>query len=287
MRSAGGTPVLLASCKRDTRLDPRDDVRSARAGALMSVAASLTTRLSGRLRARLPLARRSDERELLDESDGDPAALAANLRDLARLNRLAGGASASIAAIERLIPSSHAASILDVGTGSADLPLAFARHGRAAGARWKVSAIDIRDDVIGHAAHATRSERDIVVEVGDAAALPMGTGSVDVVHSSLLLHHLDPGEASAALVEMRRVARRGVVVNDLRRGPLAFVFGAPLVLALGRSPMTRHDGIVSLRRAYTLDELDELLAAAGLRTIWRSNSLLPRVVTAAVRTDTT
>ena len=250
----------------------------------MSVAASLTTRVSGKLRARLPLARRSDEHEMLDEPDVDSAALAANLRDLARLNRLPGGASASIAAIERLIRHSSEASILDVGTGYGDLPLAFARHGRAVGTRWQVTASDARSDVVGHAARTTRGERDVIVESGEATALPARTASVDVVHSSLLLHHLDPDEAVAALAEMRRVARVGVVVNDLRRGPLAFVLGAPVVLALGRSPMTRHDGILSLRRAYSLRERDDLLADAGLRSVWRSNPLMPRVVTAAVPT---
>jgi hypothetical protein len=83
-----------------------------------------------------------------------------------------------------------------------------------------------------------------------------------------------------ALTEMRRVARRGVVINDLRRGLLPFVITAATVLALSRAHYTRHDGVLSARRAYTLPELDDLAAAAGLRPVWRSPASMPRVATA-------
>lgn len=249
----------------------------------MSVAATLTHGLSKKLRGRLPLARRSDDRELLDEPDVDPAALAANLRDLARLNRLPGGGTTSIAGIEALMQGKGEMSILDVGTGGADLPLAFARRGRATGIRWNVTAVDRRDDVVHQAAAATAHDGDVKVIRADASHLPLDDNSVDVAHASLLLHHLEPDTAVAALRELRRVARAGIVINDLRRGLLAFVLAAPVVVALGGSPMTRHDGLISLRRAYTLAELDDILAEAGLEVRWRSPAFMPRVVTAAVR----
>ena len=80
---------------------------------------------------------------------------------------------------------------------------------------------------------------------------------------------------------MRRVARHGVVVNDLRRGlaPLAATWVT--VMTLGRSRVTRADGVISARKAYTLSELDDLLAEAGLTPRWRSPAWLPRVATAA------
>jgi hypothetical protein len=72
---------------------------------------------------------------------------------------------------------------------------------------------------------------------------------VGVAHSSLLLHHLDPADAVQALTEMRRVARHGVVVNDLRRSRLAFALIAVPILALTRARSTRHDGLLSARRS--------------------------------------
>jgi ubiquinone/menaquinone biosynthesis C-methylase UbiE len=135
--------------------------------------------------------------------------------------------------------------------------------------------------VLGHAAH-WGGDPDVVLVHAEAAHLPVADASVDVAHASLLLHHLDPAAALACLAEMCRVARYGVVVNDVRRGIGAFLTGAPVVLAMGRSQMTRHDGLASLRRAYTVAELDGMLEQVGLNVRSRSNTLLPRVVTAAI-----
>jgi ubiquinone/menaquinone biosynthesis C-methylase UbiE len=129
-----------------------------------------------------------------------------------------------------------------------------------------------------------RLERDpdVTPLLADCRFLPLDDESVDIAHASLLLHHLEPQDALAMLAEMRRVSRIGVVVNDLRRGALAYAVTGLLVLGLTRARYTRHDGLASARRAYSLRELDELLHAAGLSTVWRSAGLMPRVVTAAV-----
>ena len=248
----------------------------------MSTQASPANRLAGSLRDRLPLSRRSDERELLDGADVDAAELTANLRDLARLNRLAGGRRASITAIAALADDPRHVQIVDIGTGAGDLPLAFWRHGRRSRGRWRVTAVDNRADVLAHAASQLAAAADVTLLLADATKLPLDDRSVDIVHASLLLHHLDPIDAVKALGEMRRIARKGLVINDLRRGPLSFALAAPVVLGLGRSKMTRHDGLISLRRAYTLPELDELLTAAGLEVVSRSNPLMPRVITTAI-----
>jgi len=113
----------------------------------------------------------------------------------------------------------------------------------------------------------------------DVRALPLSDGAVDVVHASLLLHHLEPAEAVMALREMRRVARDAVVINDLRRGRLAFLMAAAPVLAFTHGRYNRHDGVLSARRAYTLAELDALATEAGLRRVARSPAWWPRVTT--------
>jgi hypothetical protein len=93
------------------------------------------------------------------------------------------------------------------------------------------------------------------------------------------MHHFDPDDAIIALSEMRRVSRLGVVINDLRRGLIPFAMTAAAVLALSRSAWTRHDGVLSARRANTLAELDTLAARAGLTRVSRSVRFWPRVTT--------
>lgn len=225
----------------------------------------------------LPLAHRVDVPELLESGSLSLADVRANLADLARLNRLPGGAAASSAAIARLARGLSEPTILDVGTGRGDMPVAFARRG------WRTVAVDDNPQVLRVARAATRGVAAVEVVEADGAGLPLSDGAVDVAHCSLLIHHLAPDQAVAVLREMARVARRGIVVNDLRRGVLPFAVTVATTVALARSRVTRVDGIASARRAYTLRELDELLARAGLRRTWRSLPFMPRVVTAAVR----
>jgi ubiquinone/menaquinone biosynthesis C-methylase UbiE len=220
------------------------------------------------------LSRRAAEGELLDDGALAPHELAANLRDLVRLNRLPGGAGASVAAIGRLLPAADGR-VLDVGTGAADIPRAIARrHGSVA-----VTAADRDPLVVGLAARWSRSVPRVEVVEADGLALPFADATFDVAHASLVVHHLEPREVVMLMGELHRVSRRGVVVNDLRRGLAPLVVTHVTVRAFGRSPVTWHDGPLSVRRAYTLRELDDLAADAGLRPVDRTSPVLPRVVT--------
>ena len=205
--------------------------------------------------------------ELLDGPLDDPAALVANLRDLARINRLTGGTRLSERAVAAL---GRATTLLDVGTGGADIPMTLIARARAGGRDLAVTATDSRAEVLA-AARLARPSVDRVagleLAVADGRALPYPDASFDVAHASLVLHHLEPDEAVAFLRELRRVARRGIVVNDLVRGSLAWIGGWLLVHAIARSRYTRHDGPLSVRRAYSRTELLALLSVAGLTPV--------------------
>jgi SAM-dependent methyltransferase len=217
---------------------------------------------------------RSDSLELLDADQLDARELALNLREMARLNRLPGGTGDSARAVDRLLGDQTEATVLDVGTGSGDFVRRLRRRRHV-----EMIAVDLRPEILEIAARNLAGISNVTLLEADARTLPLADGEVDVAHASLLLHHFDPDEAVAALAEMRRVARLGVVINDLRRGPLPFVLTAAAVLALSRGAYTRHDGVLSARRAYTLPELDTLAAKAGLRRASRSARFWPRVTT--------
>ena len=231
-----------------------------------------------RARRSLSLGMRADAVELLDGGGLSRREVERNLADLARLNRLPGGVDASVHGVGRLLPRRGDARILDVGAGRGDMPIAFARRG------WSVTALDTQTEVLLVLRRVTSDEARIQVVDGDARALPFEDAAFDVAHSSLLIHHLDPDAAVAALREMRRVARHGVVINDLRRGLLPLFATAVSVTALARSRVTHDDGLASVRRAYTVGELDALLDQAGLAARWRSAPWMPRVVTSATST---
>lgn len=209
--------------------------------------------------------------ELLDGPLDDRLALRENLLDLRRINRLLGGVALSVRAVDDLAGRARdAVALIDVGTGSADIPLALlARAGRD-GRDLSVTAVDARPEVLDAAGSidpTIRQTDGLTLAVADGRSLPYPDGSFGVAHSSLVLHHLEPGAAVAFLREQRRVARGGVVVNDLSRSRLAWLGAIVLTRTIARSRYTRTDGPLSVRRAYTLNETIALMAAAGLRPV--------------------
>jgi ubiquinone/menaquinone biosynthesis C-methylase UbiE len=214
--------------------------------------------------------RLTDAVELLDGPLDDPAALAGNLRDLRRINRWFGGSSLSAAAIEALAAHRAELTLLDVGTGGGDIPRALLRWADRHGRRLSIVGIDSRPEVVAAArvAGAPPAGTDrLELQVGDGRSLPYPDRSFDVTHSSLVLHHLTPPAARELLREMGRVARLGVVVNDLHRGRLGWVGAWLMGHLLTANRYTRHDAPLSVRRAYRAEEVAALLRAAGLTPV--------------------
>ncbi len=214
--------------------------------------------------------RRTHAVELLDGPLDDPAVLTGNLRDLGRINRRLGGVDLSAAAIDALAAHLDGLSLLDVGTGGADIPLALIERARARGRQLAVVALDSRPEVLAAAVLATprlATTDGLELHVGDGRALPYPDRSFDVAHASLVLHHLEPDEVGALLREMARVARLGIVVNDLDRRRFGLVGAWLIGHLLTGNRYTRNDSTLSVRRAYRVDEVTAMLRAAGLSPV--------------------
>ena len=214
--------------------------------------------------------RLTDAVELLDGPLDDPAALAANLRDLRRINRFLGGAHLSGRAMDGIVPATGDLTMIDVGTGGADIPMALLDLATRRSRRLTIVAIDSRPEVIHAAVRAApnvATTPGLELRVGDGRSLPFPDASFDVAHASLVLHHLAPDPAVGLLREMARVARLGVVVNDLDRSRVGWI-GAWLLghLATGNH-YTRHDAPLSVRRAYRADEALTMFREAGLEPV--------------------
>jgi len=210
---------------------------------------------------------RSDATELLDEAAHDPAELAANLRDIRRVNRLLGGTSTVLRHLPRLldgVPAERTITILDLATGSADIPLAIARWAKRRGTPVSIVASDISDEILAIAREHIAGHPEITIARYDARAVPLPDNTFDIVLCSLSLHHLGPDDAVAVLREMDRLARVGFILNDLRRSRPGYVAAWLAARLTTRNRLTRNDAPLSVRRAYTPRELRELLRRAGI-----------------------
>ena len=200
--------------------------------------------------------------EILDDPATDSVLRARSIGDVTRSNRLLGGTRAVLAELGRVFPKLGAnATLLDVGTGLADIPRRARERARDQGLALHTFGLDEAASLT----IAVKSALDGSV-CGDARALPVATGSVDVVTCSQLLHHFADDEIPAVLRELDRVARGWIVVSDLRRSWLAALGFWLVSWPLGFHRVTRHDGFVSVLRGFTVDELAQhVLVATGQR----------------------
>jgi ubiquinone/menaquinone biosynthesis C-methylase UbiE len=222
--------------------------------------------------------------ELLDSDSGTPAEVAQTLRDLRIINRWFGGISTTRHMLGRVIGCSAFVArgyratgrafscghpeltLLDVGAGSGDVSLSSIRQ-LGAQARVRVTLLDRMPG------HMPRNGTGRVA--GDAMALPFLDASFDLVTCSLLVHHLERDQIVRFVDEALRVARVAVLLNDLRRDPLHLALmyaGFPL---FGR--LTRHDGVASVRRSYTPEEMLAILRHTSAASVELENRYLFRM----------
>ena len=201
---------------------------------------------------------RPDGDEILDAPDVDPALARRSLRDVMLANSLMGGTRAVMHELESIMPSlPKRATLLDVGTGMGDIP----RRAREVAARRGVTLDTVGLEAAEWLAAAARTSMTAAV-VGDGRFLPFASHSVDVVICSQVLHHFFDHDAVALLQELNRVARVGVIVSDLLRSDLAVAGLWLFSFVLGFHPVSRHDGIMSIRRGFTPGELGTIVRSA-------------------------
>jgi hypothetical protein len=206
--------------------------------------------------------------EIIDGPRPVPFAdLACCMTDLARVNGLFFGRMVTMIHVKQMLsalPADRVVTVLDVGTGAADIPRRVVRWARRAGRRIRVFALDRDPATLQIATQAARDYPEITFLQGDALSLPIRPGAVDLTISAMTLHHLEPDAAVRYLAEMDGAARVGFVVNDLVRTRLAHAVVWLITRFVTRSAIARHDGPLSVLRAYTPGEVTELCEKAGL-----------------------
>lgn len=198
--------------------------------------------------------------EILDDATIDAATRIRSIADVTRSNILFGGRRAAVKAVSRTLRPGATLTVLDVGTGLADIPEAIVALGSRRGTRVITIGLDEAADLL----HQAQGRLSAAV-CGSVRGLPFRDGSVDIVMCSQLLHHFQAHELGPVVRELNRVARALVVISDLRRSWLAAAGFWLASYPLNFHPVTRHDGVVSVFRGFTAEELhDAVVDATGI-----------------------
>ncbi len=190
------------------------------------------------------------EPELLDHVAPEEAR--PNLADLVRINRSLGGHSVLRRSL-RFIPATRSTpTFLDVGAASGDSAGVIREQFPSA----VVTNLDYNATNLEKASHPKL--------LGDAFQLPFARESFDYVLCSLFLHHFQNAEVVDLLRNFYAAARKGVIVCDLERHILPYLFLPATRHFFGWNRITVHDGLKSVRAAFRADELAQLAKAAGI-----------------------
>jgi hypothetical protein len=218
--------------------------------------------------------------ELMDDPGRPAGELRENLRDLERMNRFLGGHAIVRAYLNRALPvwrnrggaAGAALVVLDVATGGADVPAAVAAWAQRRRVAVRIVGIDRHPTIARLARISASACPEVTVIRADARALPFADASVDVCLCNLALHHLTAEEGLALVQRLHRLSRVWFLIVDLLRSPAGYG-GVWLATRFARSPVTRHDGPLSVRRSRSWAEYRQFAAAAaipGLRLLHHS-----------------
>lgn len=198
----------------------------------------------------------------MDRPQPVSAELEADLRNLRVLNRCFGSYRLVRYFLKRWIRPNDNLRLLDLGTGSGDIPRLVVDFARQTGAKVAVDAVDLQASTLVIARNLSAGYPEIQYQGADIRQFGQAA-AYDIVCCSLALHHFNEADALDLLGRCRELSRNHVLVADLRRGWLA-TLGVDLITRfIFREPMTRHDARVSAARAFSFRELHDLAQAAG------------------------
>lgn len=200
----------------------------------------------------------------MDAPDADPDQLRRSLAFIRWVNALFGYTRATLSHFKRFSAGwapGEMIRILDVATGSADVPKAILRWATREGFDVRIVGVDLHARTAAEAARENANPR-LSIARADAMTLPFADDAFDYALTNMFLHHLDDDQVVIVLREMARVARRGMVVADLSRNARAYRWIN--LFTLLANPMVRHDARVSVAQAFAPDEVRALRDRAGI-----------------------
>ena len=201
----------------------------------------------------------------MDEDAVDPRLLQKSLRFIRRVNTLLGYTRATLHHLEifsRTWPRGTKIRLLDLATGSADVPRAILRWADRRG--WEVRIVGVdRHAVTAHTAAEGPPDARLSIVQADVFDLPFASDSFDYVLTSMFLHHLDDDSIVRVLATMARLASRGLIVADLIRNRRAYAWAT--LFTCGSNPMVQHDARVSVGQSFNQAEVMALRERAGIQ----------------------
>ncbi len=212
------------------------------------------------------LSKRSEKAELMDDPLAREDQLLRNLRELDLLNRYGGGHRISIKGMGKLdLSVNEKYHLVDMGCGSGDAMKYMAAWARRNNLNIKFTGVDVSSVAVGYLNEHCREFPEIKGREADWITFLEETEPVDILHCSLFCHHLPDKELIRFLNLAQSKTTRGILINDLRRSRTAYLSAWLFPRLLNGSSLAKHDGPLSVRKAFTQPEMEKLLRRSGIK----------------------
>ena len=211
--------------------------------------------------------KRSFEQEIMDDLDCHGEVVDQTLRELEVINRLLGGDYVTIDGVKRLIKKNDTSTpvlIGDCGCGGGDLAMKIVQWGRKNGITMKVEGIDANPHIIAFAKENSKNFPEISFSAEDVFSQSFRNKKYDILTATLFTHHFSDEQLVDMFRSMKSQSKIGFVVNDIHRHPFAFYSIKWLTQLLSKSAMVQFDAPLSVRRAFTRDDIKSILMRAGI-----------------------
>jgi 2-polyprenyl-3-methyl-5-hydroxy-6-metoxy-1,4-benzoquinol methylase len=211
-----------------------------------------------------------DTVELMDRLQPVSAELERDLHNIRRFNRWFGSYTLISFFLRRWIKSGARLRIVDLATGSGDIPRLIADYARSVGAEVRIDALDQQAATLEIARKLSADYPNIAFI--QANILEWGPPEpYDIVLCTMALHHFSEHDAVGVLRRCRELSRRLVLVSDLRRGWLGTIGVYLLTATIFHEPMTKHDARLSMARAFSFSEMRDLAKRADWKIFGHKN----------------
>ena len=202
------------------------------------------------------------ELELMDRPQPVSAELESDLENIRELNRWFGSYALISMFLSRWIKPGARMRIVDLATGSGDIPRLIAEYGRKVGAELQIDALDMQSATLEIAIKLSARYPEIAFVEGSLLDWN-ATEPYDLVLCTMALHHFSDDDAVRVLQRCRDLSRRFVLVSDLCRGWFGTIGVHLLTAIMFSEPMTKHDARLSIARAFSFSEMNQLARRAG------------------------
>ena len=220
------------------------------------------------------LNQRSLKEEIMDDFFCQGEVVDQTLREIHQINAYLGGDKISLHGVKKLMLKNpqQKFEIVDLGCGGGDTLKLFSKWGKKHNQEMELIGIDANEYIVDYAIKNCIKHSNISFNADNILDDAFRKKHFDIAHGSLFFHHLHEEEIIELLKQLMGQARLGIVINDLHRHWLSYLFTKHLITNWTKSKMVKYDSLLSVERSFTREELENYLKFAGIKNYsltWR------------------